>query len=160
MDEAIEAAVRDPRRLAALRQTGLLDSEAEAAFDRLTRLAARVLRAPVALVSLVDGDRQFFKSSVGLPEPWRSLPRDAADALLLQARRRLRPAPCRRRRPRDTRSSATTRRSRELGVVAYLGIPLAWPPGDVLGSFCVIDTSPRVLVPRRGRRPRATWPRR
>src|SRR5919108_2857095 len=59
-------------RLAALHRTGLLDTPAEEAFDRLTRLAARLLGAPVALVSLVDEDRQFFKSAVGLPEPWAS----------------------------------------------------------------------------------------
>src|SRR4051794_22450404 len=60
-------------RLNALRRTALLDTPAEERFDRLTRLAARVLHAPAALVSLVDEDRQFFKSCVGLPEPWASL---------------------------------------------------------------------------------------
>jgi GAF domain-containing protein len=52
--------------------TKLLDSPAEESFDRITKLAARVLNAPVALISLVDEDRQFFKSSVGLDEPWHS----------------------------------------------------------------------------------------
>ena len=66
------AVTRDPARLAALRATRLLDSPAEHAFDRITKLAARVLNAPVALISLVDADRQFFKSSVGLDEPWHS----------------------------------------------------------------------------------------
>src|SRR4028118_1712752 len=61
-----------PTRLLALQRTGLLDSPAEDCFDRLTRLAAKVLRTPMALVSLVDADRQFFKSCVGLPEPWAS----------------------------------------------------------------------------------------
>jgi hypothetical protein len=64
------AAVKDSDRLDALRATGLLDSEVTPSFDRLARLAARVLNAPVALVSLVDADRQFFKSCLGLPEPW------------------------------------------------------------------------------------------
>ena len=64
--------IQDPQRLAALRQTKLLDSPAEPSFDRLARLAARILRAPVALVSLVDRHRQFCKSSVGLAEPWSS----------------------------------------------------------------------------------------
>src|SRR5690349_9126256 len=64
--------VRDPARLEALEATGLLDSPVDAAFDRITKLASRVLNAPVALVSLVDAHRQFFKSSVGLDEPWRS----------------------------------------------------------------------------------------
>src|SRR5437868_12104027 len=66
------AAVRDPQRLAALRRQVLLDTPPSETFDRLTRLAARVLDAPVALLTLVDEDRQFFKSSVGLPEPFAS----------------------------------------------------------------------------------------
>src|SRR3954454_11857011 len=70
--EALDEATRDPARLEALRVSKLLDSGEEAAFDRLTQSAARLLNAPVALISLVDDDRQFFKSSVGLAEPWRS----------------------------------------------------------------------------------------
>src|SRR3712207_9402584 len=62
----------DPRRLEALRASGLLDTPSEEAFDRLTRLVTRLLGVPVALVTLVDGDRQFFKSSVGLPDVWTS----------------------------------------------------------------------------------------
>ena len=57
---------------AALQRTALLDTPTEEAFDRLTRLATKLLHAPVALVSLVDANRQFFKSSVGLPEPTSS----------------------------------------------------------------------------------------
>ncbi len=59
-------------RLAVLEATALLDTPAEEAFDQFTRLASTILQTPVALVSLVDQDRQFFKSSVGLPEPWAS----------------------------------------------------------------------------------------
>ena len=62
--------IRSPARLAALHQLGLLDTPAAPSFDRLTRLAARVLHAPIALVSLVVEERQFFKSAVGLQEPW------------------------------------------------------------------------------------------
>ncbi len=50
----------DPERLSSLRATGLLDSAPEEAFDRITRLVGKVIGAPVALVSLVDSDRQFF----------------------------------------------------------------------------------------------------
>src|SRR5687768_10706789 len=57
----------DSDRLEAIRRTGLLDSPAEEAFDRLTRLAISILRIPVSLVSIVDRDRQFFKSAGGLP---------------------------------------------------------------------------------------------
>ncbi|HEV2149083.1 MAG TPA: hypothetical protein VGR37_16875, partial [Longimicrobiaceae bacterium] len=56
-----------PVRHGPLRGTGLLDAPPEEAFDRITRLAARVLRAPVALVALLDGDRLVVKSAVGLP---------------------------------------------------------------------------------------------
>ena len=65
-------ALDSPGRLAALQASGLLDSPPEAAFDRLTHLAVLLLNAPVALVSLVDDRRQFFKSQVGLAEPWAS----------------------------------------------------------------------------------------
>jgi hypothetical protein len=59
-----------PDRLAALRQTALLDTPPEEGFDRLTRMAARLLGAPTSLISLVTDERQFFKSTIGLPEPW------------------------------------------------------------------------------------------
>ena len=73
MTHDLISTLRDPARLSALRQTALLDTPAEEAFDRLTRLASKILRAPVSLVSLVDEDRQFFKSAIGLAEPWASL---------------------------------------------------------------------------------------
>src|SRR5690242_20053531 len=68
----MQAGAGEPSRIAVLKETGLLDSPPEAAFDRFTRLAARLLGLPVALVSLVDGERQFFKSALGLKEPWAS----------------------------------------------------------------------------------------
>ena len=77
--------LHDPRRLHALRRTALMDSAPEASFDRLTRLAARLLNVPVALVSLVDEQRQFFKSQSGLSEPWATRAADAALALFLPA---------------------------------------------------------------------------
>ena len=70
LDE-VEAAVRDPDRLDALRRVNLLDTPAEEAFDRLARLSSQVLRAPVALVTLIDEDRQFFKATIGVPEDIR-----------------------------------------------------------------------------------------
>ena len=66
---ATATAVQDPERLAALRKTGLLDSAPDPSFDRHVRLAAEVLNAPIALVSLIDEDRQFLKSSIGVEEP-------------------------------------------------------------------------------------------
>jgi len=71
-NEKLNPTVISAERLAALQRTELLDTLPELEFDRVTRLACRLLGTEVALLSLVDTDRQFFKSSCGLPEPWAS----------------------------------------------------------------------------------------
>jgi signal transduction histidine kinase len=135
-------ALRDPERLAALRRTGLLDSPPEEAYDRLTRLAAHVLGVPVALVSLVSDDRQFFKSCVGLPEPWasrRGTPLShsfcqhavaSAEPLIVED-------------ARDNPLVSENLAIRDLDVIAYAGFPLTTAAGEVLGTFCAIDSQPR-----------------
>ncbi|MDQ3573583.1 MAG: histidine kinase [Actinomycetota bacterium] len=136
------AALRDPFRLAELRRARLLDTPAEESFDRLARLATRLLRAPVALVSLVDEERQFFKSCIGLTEPLASARQTAlshsvcqyevvADSPLVVADAR--------RDPRLFDNAGVL----EMGVVAYAGVPIRTRAGYPLGSFCVIDTQPR-----------------
>jgi diguanylate cyclase (GGDEF)-like protein/PAS domain S-box-containing protein len=134
--------VADSKRLAALAATALADSDAEEAFDRLTRLSARLMHSPIALVSLVDDRRQFFKSAVGLGEPWasrRETPLSysfckhvvaSGEALVVS----------------DARDSALLRDNaavRELGVVAYAGVPLE-SQGEYIGAFCVVDQKPHV----------------
>ncbi len=132
----------DPARLAALRTVALLDTPTEEAFDRLSRLAARFVKAPVALVSLVDANRQFFKSCIGLPEPWRSRRETPLSHSFCQHNRvaghplligdaRMHPL------VKDNLAIV------DLNVIAYLGIPLVTSDGYVLGSFCVIDSKPR-----------------
>jgi signal transduction histidine kinase len=131
-----------PQRLRALYRSCLLDSSAEPAFDRLTRLASRVINAPVSLVSLVDGDRQFFKSLIGMAEPWATLRQSplshsfcqyvvtSGEALIIE----------------DAREHPLVKDNlaiRDMGVVAYAGLPLTTSGGDMLGSFCVIDHHPR-----------------
>ena len=134
--------VQNLNRLAALRSTGLVDSPPDEAFDRLTRLACKVTKAPVALVSLVDRDRQFFKAAVGLPEPWctrRETPLSLSFCKHVVASGR--PLVL-----SDARLDLTLRENpavRDLGIVAYLGIPLMTADGAALGSFCVIDHKPR-----------------
>jgi two-component system, sensor histidine kinase and response regulator len=134
--------ILDPRRLESLVASHLLDSPPEESFDRLTRLATRVLDAPVALLSLVDRDRQYFKSCVGLPEPWateRETPLShsfcqhvvATGAPLVVENARDHPLVC--------DNPAIT----ELNVVSYAGIPLIGSDGQAIGSFCVIDGRPR-----------------
>src|SRR3954453_6264571 len=61
--------IRDPERLEAVRSTGLLDAPPEPALDRLAALAAKVVNAPVAMVSIIDEERQFFASCLGVTEP-------------------------------------------------------------------------------------------
>jgi signal transduction histidine kinase len=132
----------DPERLAALHETALLDSPAEGAFDRLTRLAARLLRAPIALVSLVDAERQFFKSCIGLPDPVaaaRGTP--LSHSFCQHAVERAQPLVI-----DDARVHPLVRDNgalRDIDVIAYAGIPLMTADGIVLGSFCVIDHVPR-----------------
>ncbi len=134
--------ITDPNRLAALRMTGLMDTPSEVPFERPVQLAARLLRAPLALVSLVDDRRQFFKSGYGLEEHLgsrRETPLShsfckevvRANAPLIVSDARVHPV--------VQHNLALI----ELGVVAYAGIPLRTLDGNVLGSFCVIDFQPR-----------------
>jgi two-component sensor histidine kinase len=137
-----EVDLNTAERRAALLATGLLDSPIDAEFDRITSLVSRLLRVPVALVSLVDIDRQFFMSSTGLPEPWASARQTpisysfcqhvvtSAEPLIVEDAS-TNPVVC-------TNPAVT-----ELGVSAYLGVPLQTPAGHVLGALCAIDTKVR-----------------
>jgi diguanylate cyclase (GGDEF)-like protein len=132
------SAVTDPERLEALRRTALLDSPAEDAFDRLTRLAAKVASAPMAVMSLVDANRQFFKSAVGLPEPWASRRETPLSMSFCQhAVASAQPLVVENAAEHPVvRDNAAVS---ELGAVSYVGIPLQTSEGYVLGAFCVMD---------------------
>ena len=139
---APSAVLAAPDRLAALRGSGLLDSPPDEAYDRLTRIVCRCLDVPTALITLVDEDRQVFKSQQGLPEPWATrgetplshsfcqyVVRDGAPLEVHDARNDMR-----------LRMNLAID---DLGVVAYLGTPLRNPDGQVLGAVCAIDGKPR-----------------
>lgn len=141
-DSGMLAVLQELERIAVLEATSLLDSPADASFDRFTRLASNILQAPVALVSLVDQQRQFFKSCVGLNEPWsqtRQTPLShsfckhvvtTSEVLMIE----------------DARQHPVLKDSPaivDLGVIAYLGIPLTTAQGQTLGALCVIDSKPR-----------------
>ena len=142
----VPGALGNASRLEALRSTGAPDTPAEESFDRLTRLAARLLQAPAALVSLVDADRQFFKSCVGLPEPWQSrrqTPLSHSFCKHVVASGRPLVVDDARHHPLVKDNPAVA----DLGMIAYAGIPLRLASGHVLGSFCAIDTAPRRWTP-------------
>ena len=135
-------ALADPARLEALRRSNLLDAPPDRALDRATRLAARLLDAPVSLVSLVEPHRQHFASQVGLPD-WAAEARETPlthsfcqyvvlDDDVLNVRDS-------RADPRVADNGAVD----DLDVIAYLGVPLRDRGGWTLGSFCVIDDEPR-----------------
>lgn len=134
--------VFDPARLDALEATGITVGGSEDTFDRLTRLVQLCLRVPVALVSLVEADRQVFKSHQGLAEPWCSLGETPISHSFCQHVVR-RDAPFV---VEDARADPLVRDNpaiQDLGVIAYLGAPLRTPGGHVLGSLCAIDGRPR-----------------
>ncbi|CAO3401925.1 sensor domain-containing phosphodiesterase [Azospirillum sp. 11R-A] len=129
---------REEDRLATLQRYELLDTPAEAAFDQITRLAAKLLKVPVALISLVDRDRQWFKSRVGLPV--QETPREHAfcahaldsDALLVVGDAR-----------QDDRFADNPLVTGDPNIRFYAGAPLRTADGLALGTICVIDDQPR-----------------
>ena len=142
MSAELLSIVRNVARLSALQRLGLLDTPPEAAFDRLTRVACRVLKTPIGLVSLVDQNRQFFKSCVGLPEPFataRQTPVSHSFCQHVVASGK----PLIVENARDNPLVKLNPAVEELGIVAYAGIPLTTSEGHTLGSFCVVDSKPR-----------------
>lgn len=136
-----QPALRRPRRLAAVRATGLLDSVPSSGFDRLTRLGARLLDAPVTFISLVDERRDFYVSHCGFGEPLaseRQLTGQTFCHFTIEGEAPL-VIP-------DTRADPVYRQVptvESLGVAAYLGAPLILLSGEVIGAFCAIDMVPR-----------------
>ncbi|MBX3234405.1 MAG: EAL domain-containing protein [Labilithrix sp.] len=135
--KAKSSVIRDSKRLAALRATGLLDSDAEDAFDRFTRLAARLLRAPVALLSLVDEHRQFFKSAFGGIDV-RETP--IAYSICAHAVAGKEPIVI-----EDARTHPLVRDNpavHAFDIGAYAGVPIVTADEHALGALCVVDTAP------------------
>ncbi len=145
--------MHDPARLAALRATGLLDSPPEASFDRIAALAARLLSAPVATVTLVDAERQFYTACVGMPAELaerRETPLDVSFCRLTIADAALGALAAGDGSPGalvipDTRLDPRTRDMAsvtQLGVHAYAGVPILLD-GQPIGTVCVMDLRAR-----------------
>lgn len=125
-------------RLKALKSTNLLDTEPEERFDRIVRMAAGAMHTEIALISLVDQDRQWFKAKNGLEA--EQTPRDQAfchhtikqnDVLVILDAKS------------DTRFDANPLVTGEPNIAFYAGAPLITKDGYALGSLCVIDSKPR-----------------
>lgn len=138
--DGVPAAVLDPARLAAVDASRLVDTAAEEVFDRLARLAATLLGTPLAFVTVVDDERSWYKSVVGAAEgAQRWGPVEASfckyvigeDAECIIG---------------DARANPLTWANpaiEGMGVAAWAGYPVRGPGGEVLGTFCVVDTVPR-----------------
>jgi hypothetical protein len=137
-------------RLSALDELRLLDTEAEPVFDRITAKLARVFEVPVALITLVDRDRQFFKSQVGLPEVLaraRQTPRNVSACGHVVAKNQVMVIEDL---ARDRRF-ANNPLFKEHGIRFYAGVPLLAPNGQPIGSLCLMDMKPRQLSEREKR---------
>ncbi|PSB50903.1 GAF domain-containing protein, partial [Chamaesiphon polymorphus] len=127
----------EPERLAALHRYQILDTPAEAAFDRITALAVRLFEKPIALISLVDESRAWFKSSIGFGAP--EVPRNDAlcnvavltDELLIVPDTRL-----------DDRFTCNPFVQSDVATRFYAGAPLLDRDGFNLGTLCLLDTVP------------------
>ncbi|MBU2676628.1 MAG: GAF domain-containing protein [Gammaproteobacteria bacterium] len=138
--QAPELPDNEDERIETLRSLNILDTPAHDRFDRYTRMSARMFDMPIALISLIDSDRQWFKSKVGLDA--EETPRDVSfcgHAILgdgvfeVQNSRR------------DKRFRDNPLVLEQPHVTFYAGAPLEAPNGHKLGTLCLIDRVPRRL---------------
>jgi two-component sensor histidine kinase len=133
--------VEEQERLAAVRRYDILDTPPDGAFDRITAIAARLMKVPIAIVSIVDHDRIWFKSRHGLDV--EEIGRDlglCASCILQDAPWVIDDA------RNDTRALANPLVAGEFGAQFYLGIPLRTHDGFNLGTLCVLDFVPRMTT--------------
>ena len=130
----------EAERLAALKEYHILDTGTEQSYDDITTLAAHICEVPIALISIVDEARQWFKSRVGLEQQQTS--RDVAfcaHAILQNEPLIVRDA------TKDRRFADSTLVTGEPHIRFYAGFPLINPEGLALGTLCVNDRQPRRL---------------
>ena len=131
----------EAERLRLLESLDLLDTDAEEVFDRITRLVSRLLKVPYALFSLVDSERQYFKSRVGTAE--RALPREHAfcgHAIVCEQPLVVTDAAS------DPRFADNPFVTGSPGIRFYAGVPIRSAGGLAIGTLCAMGVEPRVLT--------------
>lgn len=130
----------ETQRMAAVRRYDILDTPPDGAFDRITAIAARRFDVPIAIISIVDHDRIWFKSHHGLSvEQIDRAPGLCASAILSPDPHILKDASV------DLRSLANPLVAGDFGLRFYAGVPLTTNDGFNLGTLCVIDKTPRTI---------------
>jgi signal transduction histidine kinase len=151
-DPALSTSQREQQRLDALAQSGLLETDRVSIFDEATQTAAHFLSVPICVLGVMDGDRHWFKSAVGLSRiglmnqlaASRQLSRSDSFCHQVVERRRPLIIP-------DTTADPATANSvllQEYGIQAYLSVPLLDGQGQCLGTLAVMELAPRQFSPK------------
>ncbi len=131
--------VNEKKRLEALRSYGILDSDAYACMQPLTKIAADICDCPKSTISLIDKNRVWFYTKVGLGEETKEVPRDISVCahVLLYQQTMIIPDTL-----KDNRFSDNLFVLEDLSIRFYAGVPLINKDGFILGTLCVFDQVP------------------
>jgi len=131
----------EAQRLAELKSLRILDSDPEQSFDDIVRLAARLTNAPIAVISMIDGDRAWLKARFGIDVS--QVPRSVSlCSRTIQDPHRIMVIPDTERDPRSADSPLVTA---DPHIRAYLGVPLVTASGNALGALCILDLEKRAF---------------